>query len=78
MPQDLPERIQVDISGLEEIGAAVHVRDAVVPDQVKVLDGMDEMIAVASATREEPVVEEAPAEEEAEAGAEAPEAEPEE
>ena len=78
MPQDLPERIQVDISGLEEIGAAVHVRDAVVPDQVKVLDGMDEMIAVASATREEPVVEEAPAEEEADAGAEAPEAEPEE
>jgi large subunit ribosomal protein L25 len=78
MPQDLPERIQVDISGLDEIGAAVHVRDAVVPDQVKVLDGMDEMIAVASATREEPVVEEVPAEEEAEAGAEAPEAEPEE
>jgi large subunit ribosomal protein L25 len=78
MPQDLPERIQVDISGLDEIGAAIHVRDVVLPDKVKVLDGMDDMIAVASVTREEPVVEEAPAEEEAEAGAEAPAAEPEE
>jgi large subunit ribosomal protein L25 len=65
MPQDLPERVVVDISGLGEIGASIHVRDVVISDRVKILDDPDETIVVASATREEKVVEEAPAEEEA-------------
>jgi large subunit ribosomal protein L25 len=64
MPQDLPARVVVDISGLAEVGAAIHVRDVVISDQVKILDDPDEAIVVASATREEKVVEEAPVEEE--------------
>jgi large subunit ribosomal protein L25 len=67
MPQDLPERIKVDISGLTEIGAGVHVRDLALPGQVEILDDPDEVIAVATATKEEEVVEAAPVEEEAEA-----------
>jgi large subunit ribosomal protein L25 len=63
MAQALPERIVVDISGLAEIGDAIHVRDIALPDEVEVLDEMDELIAVASATKEEQIVEEAPAEE---------------
>jgi large subunit ribosomal protein L25 len=70
LPQDLPERISVDISGLAEIGAGIHVRDVVLSDKVEVLDGKDEMIAVATATKVEPVVEAAPVEAEAEAEAE--------
>jgi len=66
MPQDLPERILVDISGLAELGAGIHVRDIVLSEKVEVLDDRDEMIAVASATKEEPIVEEAPVEAEAE------------
>jgi large subunit ribosomal protein L25 len=66
MPQDLPQRISVDITGLAEIGAGIHVRDIVLSEKVEVLDDMDEMIAVASATKEEPIVEEAPVEAEAE------------
>ncbi|HLD46617.1 MAG TPA: 50S ribosomal protein L25 [Desulfobaccales bacterium] len=66
MPQDLPERVVIDISGLAEVGAAIHVRDVVISDRVKILDDPAETIVVASATREEKVVaEEAPAEEEA-------------
>ncbi len=66
LPQDLPERIVIDISGLATIGAGIHVRDVVISDKVKILDDPDEMIVVATATREEKVVvEEAPAEEEA-------------
>ena len=65
MPQDLPERVVVDISGLAEVGDGIHVRDIVISDQVKILDDPDEMIVVASATREEKVAAEAPAEEEA-------------
>jgi large subunit ribosomal protein L25 len=66
LPQDLPERISVDISGLTEIGAAIHVRDIVLSDKVAVLENQDEVIAVATATRVEPVVEAAPVEAEAE------------
>jgi large subunit ribosomal protein L25 len=62
MPQDLPERILVDISGLAEIGAGIHVRDLVLSDKVEILDDRDEMIAVATATKEELIVEEAPVE----------------
>ena len=67
MPQDLPARVVIDISGLAEIGAGIHVRDVVISDKVKILDDPGEMIIVASATREEKaaVVEEAPAEDEA-------------
>ena len=65
MPQDLPARVLIDISGLTEVGAGIHVRDVVISDQVKILDDPAEMIVVATATREEKVVEEAPAEEEA-------------
>jgi large subunit ribosomal protein L25 len=65
MPQDLPARVVVDISELAEIGAAIYVRDVVIPGKVQILDDPGEMIVVASATKEEKVVEEAPAEEEA-------------
>jgi large subunit ribosomal protein L25 len=65
MPQDLPARVVIDISGLAEVGSGIHVRDVVISDRVKILDDPDEMIVVASATREEKVAEEAPVEEEA-------------
>jgi large subunit ribosomal protein L25 len=65
MPGDLPARVVIDISGLTEIGAAIHVRDVVISDKVKILDDPAETIIVASATREEKAVEEAPVEEEA-------------
>jgi len=66
MPQDLPERVVIDISGLAEVGAAIHVRDVVISDRVKILDDPSETIVVASATRAEKApAEEAAAEEEA-------------
>jgi large subunit ribosomal protein L25 len=65
MPRDLPERILVDISGLAEIGAAIHVRDIVLSDKVEILEDQDEVIAVAAATKVAPVVEEVPVEVEA-------------
>ena len=63
MPQDLPERIVVNISGLAKIGDGVRVRDVVLSDQVEILDDPEEMIAIASATKEEQIVEAAPVEE---------------
>ncbi|MCS7010890.1 MAG: 50S ribosomal protein L25 [Anaerolineales bacterium] len=58
LPQDLPERIVVDISSLAKIGDAIHVRDLVLPEKVRVLDDPEEIIALVTLAKEEEVVEE--------------------
>ncbi len=65
MPEDLPERIVVDISGLAKLGDSVRVRDVVLSDKVKILDDLEEIVAVATAPKKEEIIEEAPVEEEA-------------
>jgi len=45
-PQDLPERIIVDVSKLVKIGDGIYVRNIVVSDKVALLDSPDEMIAL--------------------------------
>ncbi|MDD5369353.1 MAG: 50S ribosomal protein L25 [Anaerolineaceae bacterium] len=65
-PQDLPERFTVDISQLKELGDAIHVRDIIVSEKVTVLDQPDEMIVLATVSKEEeeaPVAEVSAAEE---------------
>lgn len=60
LPQDLPERFDVDISHLEEIGDTIYVRDIPIPPEVDLLTDPDEMVIVvtAPAAEEEEVVEE--------------------
>jgi large subunit ribosomal protein L25 len=53
LPQDLPQRIVVDISGLANIGDGVHVRDILLSDKVRVLDEPEELIVLATAPKEE-------------------------
>jgi large subunit ribosomal protein L25 len=53
LPNDLPERINVDLSKLARLGDAVHVRDLVIPAGVTVLSDLDDVVAVATATHEE-------------------------
>lgn len=59
LPQDLPERIVVDISTLENVGDGIYVRDIVLSDKVKVWNDPEEMIVVATAVEEEKITEEA-------------------
>lgn len=68
LPQDLPERIVVDISNLRKIGDGIYVRDLVVAENVEILENSDEMIVIVTATaaEEEEVVEEAVSTEEPE------------
>ena len=56
-PQDLPERIVVDVSSLLKIGDGLYIRDIVLSDKVKVWDSPDEMLVLATAPKAE-VVEE--------------------
>jgi large subunit ribosomal protein L25 len=49
LPRDLPERIEIDLSGLDEIGTAIHVRDLKLSDKVKILTDPDAMIVLITA-----------------------------
>lgn len=53
LPTDLPERIEIDLSKLAALGDAIHVKDLGLPATVTVLTDGDELVVVATATREE-------------------------
>ncbi len=52
-PQDLPERVVVDIGSLVNLGDGIHVRDIVLPDKVLVLDEPEGMIVLATTPKVE-------------------------
>jgi large subunit ribosomal protein L25 len=52
-PQDLPERIIVDVSVLAKIGDAVFVRDVKLSDKVEILTDLDEVIVNVTSVAEE-------------------------
>lgn len=60
LPTNLPDRIDVDISGLVEIGDSILVRDIVIPEGVEVLNDLEDVVVViiAPAVEEEEVEEE--------------------
>jgi len=67
LPGDIPEAIDVDISGLAEIDASIYVRDLVTPSGVTILTDGDEMVVKIMAPTVE--VEAEPTEAAAEVGA---------
>ena len=53
-PQDIPHRIDVDLSPLQQLDDAIHVRDLVVNTQtVEILNDLDELVVKAAAVRVE-------------------------
>ena len=80
LPTDIPSVIEVDVSGLEEIDAAIHVAELSVPEGIAVLTDPEQVVAKIAPPQVEKVEEEvegevaegeeAPAEEGAEAAAE--------
>ena len=56
-PQDLPDRVVVDIGALAKIGDAIHVKDIVLSDKVTILSPANEMIVLATAPAKEEVEE---------------------
>jgi large subunit ribosomal protein L25 len=46
LPQDLPEKIVVDISGLTKIGDSVFVRDLNIPSGIEILNEPDEVVVI--------------------------------
>ena len=60
LPQDLPERIEVELTGLVDIGDSILVKDLTLPQGVVALDDPEALVVVVSA----PISEEEPEEEE--------------
>ena len=56
-PQDLPERIMADVSGLKQIGDAIYVRNLVISEKVEVLEDPNEVVVVVTAQAAEEVEE---------------------
>lgn len=57
LPADIPSLVEADISGLDEVDKAIHVSDLVIPANVTVLTGEDELVAKITALRVEEEVE---------------------
>lgn len=53
LPADLPERIDIDLKVLAKLGDSIHVRDLVIPSGVEVLSDPNDIVVVATATKEE-------------------------
>jgi large subunit ribosomal protein L25 len=70
LPSDIPALIEVDISGLDDVDAAIHVSDLQVPATVHVLNHEDELVAKIAALRVAEVAEAEEGEEAPEEGAE--------
>lgn len=70
LPQDLPERIDVDLSNLYEIGDSILVKDLDLPEGIQVLTDPDTLVVVVSAPIAEEEIEEEIEEEEDLEGAE--------
>ena len=53
LPVNLPERINVDISSLKEIGNNIRVSEIPLPENVTVLDDGDDIVIIATIAKEE-------------------------
>jgi large subunit ribosomal protein L25 len=53
LPADLPHNIEVDISGLTNFDAAIHVSDLKIPAGVEIKDDPEEMVATVEPPRSE-------------------------
>lgn len=62
LPQDLPERIQIDISVLSAIGQSIAVKDIKVSELVEILSDPNDVIIVVTAQEAEEEVEAEPVE----------------
>lgn len=48
LPRELPDRIEVDVSNLMEVGDAIYVRDLALPGEVEIFAEPDDVIVVVS------------------------------
>lgn len=52
-PQDLPQKIEISLSDLNNIGSGIYVRDVKISDKIAIMDPVDEMVVIVTGTAEE-------------------------
>lgn len=57
LPRDLPERIVIDLSSLENVGDTIHVRDLKVSGKVEILADPEEIVVIMASAAPETVEE---------------------
>jgi large subunit ribosomal protein L25 len=57
LPTEVPERIEADVTNMEEVGATILVKDLPIPAGVTVLTDPEEVVARISAVTAEPAEE---------------------
>lgn len=53
LPTDIPQTVNVDVSGLVEFSNAIHISDLTLPKGVKVLDAPEDVVAIVNAPKVE-------------------------
>ena len=53
LPAEIPSSVEIDISGLEELDSAVHVRDIAIPANIVILTDPDQMVVKVASTAKE-------------------------
>lgn len=56
LPTDLPDRIEVDLSVLDEIGSSISVKDLVLPQGVDVVNDLNDLVVVVTTPAAEEVL----------------------
>jgi large subunit ribosomal protein L25 len=57
-PQDIPDHITVDVTGLVFNGAPIHVKEISIPSNIEIVTDGEEAVAVVNPPTVEPIVEE--------------------
>ncbi|MBA7693794.1 hypothetical protein ES703_102383 [subsurface metagenome] len=70
LPDSLPSQVEADISSLEDVGQAIHVKDIVLAPEITVHADPDQLVVKISEAAVKEVVEEVVAEVEGEVSAE--------
>jgi len=73
LPGEIPNRVDIDLTSLTEVGQAIHVRDITLDEGVTILTNPEQLVVRISARRIEELVEEVEEEVEAPAEAQLPE-----
>ena len=61
MPGQIPDFLEVDLSRLEKVDDAIHFKDLVIPNYVKILNPGDEVVVKAVSSKVKATAEEASA-----------------
>lgn len=53
LPKNIPHKVEVDVTSIETLEDKIHVKDIVLPKEVKMITSLEEVVALVAAAKEE-------------------------